>query len=84
MLSLRYIFGRNLKYYRYQKRITQEQLAEYVGLSASYISELESGKYGSTFDKIELIAEVLSIKPYMLFQENAHVFGKLHDKVNMK
>lgn len=50
-MTLKQIFGKNVKYYRYQKNYTQEKFTEKVDLNASYISELESGKYGPNFEK---------------------------------
>ena len=32
-----------------KKNMTQEKFAERVDLNASYVSELENGKYGPTF-----------------------------------
>lgn len=81
---LKHIFGKNLKYYRYLKGITQEDLAEYTNLNASYISELESGKYGTTFDKIELFSEILEVEPYKFFQETKDTYKELPNRVDMR
>ena len=37
------ILGKNIKYYRKQKKITQEQLAEKLDLSVGFISQIERG-----------------------------------------
>ena len=52
-MTLKQLFGRNVRYYRFQKNFTQEKLAELVDLNASYVSEIENGRYGPTFEKIE-------------------------------
>ena len=83
-LTLKQIFGKNVRYYRYKKGYTQEKFAERVDLNASYVSELESGKYGPTFEKIETIAKVLNIKPHLLFQETENTHKKLPARVDMK
>jgi len=36
------IFSDNVKYYRKQSRLTQEQLAELADLSISYVKQIES------------------------------------------
>lgn len=36
------IFSDNVKYYRKQNRLTQEQLAELADLSLSYVKQIES------------------------------------------
>ena len=55
-----------------------------VNLNASYVSELENGKYGPTFEKIEEIAKVLNIKVYKLFEENDNTHKTLPKRVDMK
>ena len=65
-MTLKQIFGKNVKYYRFLRKMTQEKFAEKVNLNASYVSELENGKYGPTFEKIEEIAKVLNVKVYNL------------------
>lgn len=69
-MSLKDIFGQNLKYYRYQKGYSQEKLAEIVDLNSRYVSDIENGKYSVSFDKIEKIAKALSIEPYLLFKKD--------------
>ena len=81
---LKHIFGKNLRYYRYLKGLTQEELAEYTNLNSSYMSELENGKYGTTFDKIELLSEILEVEPYKFFQETEDTYKELPDRVDMR
>ena len=83
-MTLKRIFGKNVRYFRYKKGYTQEKFAEKVDLNASYVSELESGKYGPTFEKVETIAKVLNVKPYILFQETENTNQKLPARVDMK
>lgn len=83
-MNLKQIFGKNVRYYRFEKCLTQEKFAECVDLNASYVSELESGKYGPTFEKIEQIAKVLDVKPYILFQETNNTHKNLPNRVDMK
>lgn len=83
-MTLKQIFGKNVRYYRYQKNYTQEKFAEKVNLNASYISELESGKYGPNFEKVKDIAKVLGVEPYVLFQETKNTHKTLPNRVDMK
>ena len=53
-------------------------------LNASYVSELENGKYGPTFEKIEEIAKVLNVKVYKLFEENDNTHKTLPKRVDIK
>lgn len=83
-MNLKQIFGKNVRYFRFQKGYTQEKFAEKVNLNASYVSELENGKYGPTFEKIEEIAKVLDVKEYMLFHETNKTHEQLPTRVDMK
>lgn len=66
-LHIRHIFGKNLKYYRFQKNYTQAKLAEKIGISSTYLSELERGMHSLDFDKMELLCKHLEIEPHQLF-----------------
>ncbi|MCI9280987.1 MAG: helix-turn-helix transcriptional regulator [Bacilli bacterium] len=83
-MTLKEVFGKNMRYYRYKKGLTQEKFAEKVDLNPSYISEIESGKYGPKFEKIELISKVLEIEPHILFQETKNTHKQLPNRVDMK
>lgn len=69
-MNLQDTFGKNLKYYRYQKNYSQEKLAEKVNIDSRYLSDLENGKYSPSFMKIERLAEALDIEPYLLFKND--------------
>lgn len=71
-MTLKDTFGQNLKYYRYQKQLSQEKLAEITKSDSRYISDLENGKYSPSFEKIETIAKNLDIPAYKLFKENSN------------
>ena len=71
----------NIKYYRYLKNISQEKLAEICGLSPRYITDIERGLNCPTINKIELISNALTIKPYVLFQNvprNVNIIEKMN------
>ncbi|AYD00001.1 helix-turn-helix transcriptional regulator [Neorhizobium sp. NCHU2750] len=62
----RYFF----KEWRKHRGLTQEDLAERVGVSTSSISQLERGLQGFTDSTLEAIAEALSCKPGDLLMRN--------------
>lgn len=68
-MDLKKIFGKNLKFYRLSRGYTQEVFAELSNSSISYISNVENGKYGPSFDKIQDFANSLDIDIYLLFCE---------------
>lgn len=60
--------GLNISYYRKRKGITQEKLAEKIGISRSHLSAIEAPNIIKAFS-IELlfdIANALEIEPYKL------------------
>ena len=62
---------KNIKKYRIQKSMTQQELADAAYLSHGYIREIESTTMGSTFslDAVEKIANALNIEIKLLFEE---------------
>ena len=68
--------GKRLKELRLQANMSQEQLAEYVGVATKTISYWENAHNPITLSKIPLIAEALNIPAYKLF-----VFFDTEEKV---
>ena len=60
-------FGLNVVYYRKSKKMTQEDLAEQVGIDRSHVSAIELGNVGVSMDVIFKMSEVFGIKPMALF-----------------
>ena len=67
MSMLRNRFGKRLRQVRRQQDITQEQLAEAVGISPTFLSNLERGINGPSFEILEKIAQVLHVPVRELF-----------------
>jgi transcriptional regulator with XRE-family HTH domain len=63
------IFVQNLKKYRRNCGLTQEQLAEKVNVSTHHIGMIESSRNNPTLDLVERIAKALNIKVYELFMD---------------
>lgn len=56
-------FPLNLTKYREQKNLSKTELAKRVGVSDVTVGHWESGKISPRMGKVELIAEVLGVKP---------------------
>lgn len=65
--STKDIFRYNLKYYRNQRNLTQDELSELSGISSDYLSEIERGKKTPSFKRLDLIANGLNVEVYKLF-----------------
>lgn len=81
-MKLKIILGKNVKYHRYRKKLTQEKLAEILNVSPNYVGRLERGQHSPSLDKIERIAQALNIKAFELFLERDD-FNDLPNRVNL-
>ena len=54
-------FGKNVKKYRLNAKISQEKLADLCELHRTYISDIERGKRSVSLNNIEKIALALNI-----------------------
>jgi len=68
MPNLKTKFGHRLRVLRKQAGLTQEQLAEDVGLTIESISNIERGLYGPTFNNLEKIADTINVEVKALFE----------------
>jgi transcriptional regulator with XRE-family HTH domain len=59
-----------LREIRKLRGLTLEQLGDMVGMSISYLSEIESGKKLPNSKRIERFCEALSVKPYELLRSD--------------
>jgi len=65
-LNLKNKFGERLKKIRTNESITQEELAEALDVTREFIGLVESGVYGTSFDKLERLSEHFN-KPVKYF-----------------
>ena len=73
---LKEAFCINLKWYRFDRGLTQEKLAELSNSTPKYISDLERGKFYPSFSKIIDLANAFNIEPYQLLMPN-HLDDKI-------
>lgn len=64
--------GCAIAYYRKRKKLTQEQVAELVGISRQHMGAIEAPNMvrATSLDVVFNIATVLEIEPYVLFKFN--------------
>ena len=55
-------FGKNVKIERIKQDLTQEQLAEIMGVSQNYVANIECGKANMSLAKVLELANFLNIK----------------------
>jgi transcriptional regulator with XRE-family HTH domain len=55
------VIGQRVKYYRNVNRLTQQELAELIGTTAPYISNIELAQKGVSVDRLADICKALRI-----------------------
>jgi transcriptional regulator with XRE-family HTH domain len=65
--SLRRQFGIRLKALRLERKLTQEQFAELVGISVDFLSLIERGINAPSFEVLQRTAERLDLQVRELF-----------------
>jgi transcriptional regulator with XRE-family HTH domain len=68
MASLRKDFGNRLLAIRRERKLTQEQFAEHVGISVDFLSLIERGINAPSFETIEQMAKSLRVPVKTLFE----------------
>lgn len=67
-MDMRRLVGRNVRRFRIEKGLTQEQLAERSGFSQFYISSLETGRRNPTVVSVYELAQALGVDHVSLVQ----------------
>lgn len=61
------ILGKKIQTYRKLRQITQEKLAETIGIDTISLSKIETGRNYPTAENLAKIAKVLDVELYELF-----------------
>ena len=69
-MSLRQIFSKNIKFYRTQNNLSQQELAEKCETATNYISEIETGRKVPSIEMIEKLASVLNVPAWAFLYVN--------------
>ena len=68
MSQLKEDFGKRLQTLRLEADMTQEVLANEIGLTVESISNIERGIHGPKFDNLEKLADILDVPVRELFE----------------
>ena len=66
-MNVKGVFGKNLKYYRKEKKLSQEQLSENVDITVKHLSEIERGIVFASAGLMEKLAKNLDIPIFAFF-----------------
>ncbi|QHZ52471.1 helix-turn-helix domain-containing protein [Paenibacillus larvae] len=65
--------GKNIKFFRKQRRLTQIELAEKANMSRSYLADVERDRYNPSVDTLKSIAKALNIEAQLLLKDDLDV-----------
>ena len=67
MRDIKKLLGLKIKEIRKQRGLSQEKLAELVGIGTANISYIETGKFSPSVSTLEKLSEVLDVCPYEFY-----------------
>lgn len=67
--ELQRVVGRNLRAYRLARGLSQEQLADLVGVHRTYMGGVERGERNLTLRSVERLAEQMDVDPLSLLTD---------------
>jgi len=73
-MNVKGIFGKNLKYYRKGKNLSQEQLSEKADITVKHLSEIERGIVFASANLMEKLAENLDIPIFAFFLTDNSIY----------
>lgn len=71
-MSIKKLFGKKIKEYRTKLSLTQEELAEKIGISAKSLSQIELGNNFVSAETLEAICTALNTNPKNMFDFNEY------------
>lgn len=74
--NARILLGNNIRYFRFKRNWSQNDLANKLGTKASYISNLENAKINVSIGYIEHIANTLNVPLEHLFEKRKFLLKK--------
>ena len=71
MSTIKKLLGQRIRDARKAKGLTQEKLAELLGIGTSNISYIETGKFSPSMENFEKLVEILEVEPCDLYNFEA-------------
>ena len=73
-MDVKIIFGENLKYYRKERHLSQEQLSEKVGITVKHLSSIERGLNFVSADLLGKLAFSVSVPIFYFFVNKRELY----------
>jgi len=69
-MDLRQVVGKNVKFWRHKRGLSQEQLAFESDLHRTYVSAVERGIRNPTIETLGKLADALEVRPLFLLYDD--------------
>lgn len=69
------MLGQRIRHYRHKLGLTQEQLAERAGVSASFLGHIERGSRAASLETVMQLCAALDVTPNDLLADEALLMG---------
>ena len=84
-MNIKILLGKRIQEIRKSKNITQEYMAELIGIETVSLSNIERGKYYPTAENLNRIISVLQIEPEELFSfKHLRNYKELLEEMNSR
>ena len=80
-MNLKQKLGKKIQYLRKNNRMTQDQLAEIIGMDTKNISRIENGNNYPTAENLTLIANALEVDVFELFVTHEIPYDEMKQEV---
>ena len=85
--KIKNILGRNIKYFRFHRQLSQSALAEKADISVTFLSNIERGKMFPKVETLSRLTESLDVAVFELFrtdlvpEDNKEVINRLSEDI---
>ncbi|MCL2213597.1 MAG: helix-turn-helix domain-containing protein [Treponema sp.] len=73
-MNVKGVFGKNLKHFRKERKLSQEQLSENVEITVKHLSEIERGIVFASANLMDKLAENLDIPIFAFFLSDNSIY----------
>ena len=82
MIDIKKALGKKIKQIRKSKNLTQERLAELIGLEVPSLSNIETGKFAPSVDTLQKLSDVLDVDPWDFYYFSEVSEEKMVSEIN--
>ena len=85
--EIKNLLGKNIKYFRFRKQISQSALAEKADISVTFLSNIERGKMFPKVETLSRITKSLDVEVFELFradlvpEDNKETINRLSEDI---